>query len=176
MPAARIEAHGGYLLRVESLEGVDLRDLARRALALDGLNRAPVSLLVSTSAPGSVVRLAYDSAHTYGQQGALFYRGHHALASALSQALPVTVHAYVFDPDLLEGVATYGAGARVGGETVVYDELDLDLEELSDEEFEAVREAWPLGRLAQLLGLTRAELLRLPYAPGQLVPLEEAAP
>ena len=46
------------------------------------------------------------------------------------------------------------------------------LEELSDEEFEALRDSWPMGRLARLVGLSREELLRLPYAPGRLLSLE----
>jgi hypothetical protein len=170
--AARIEAHGGYLLRAESLEGVDLRTLARDALERDGERTSSGGLLVSVSAPEKLVRLAYDGPHTYGSSGARWYRHHHALAAALSLALPVTVHAYAFDPDVLEGVTTYGNGAQVGGETVLYEELDVDVEELSDADFEALREKWPLGRLARLLGLDRARLLRLPYAPGVLVSLE----
>jgi len=176
VPAARIEAHGGYLVRAETLEGVDLQALARDALEKEGVAETSVGLLVSTWAPRKLVRLAYDAPYTYGRQGARWYRGHHALAEALSRAAPLTVHAYVFDPDLLEGVVTYGGGARVGGETLVYDELDLDLDELSDAEFEAARDHWPLGRLAQLLGLTRGELLRLPYAQGELLSLDGAKP
>jgi hypothetical protein len=170
--AARIDAHGGYLLRAETLEGVDLRAVARDALERDGQLASAAGLLVSVSAPEKLVRLAYDGPHTYGRSGALWYRQHHALAAALSLALPVTVHAYAFDPDLLEGVTTYGNGAQVGGETVLYEELDLDVEELSEADFEALREGWPLGRLARLLGLDRARLLRLPYASGVLVSLD----
>jgi len=176
VPAARIEAHGGYLVRAETLEGVDLQALARGALEREGVSGRSAGLLVSTWAPRKLIRLAYDAPHTYGRSGARWYREHHALAEALSRATPLTVHAYTFDPDLLEGVVTYGGGAPVGGETLVYDELDLDVEELSDAEFEAAEELWPLGRLAQLLGLSRGELLRLPYAEGQLVSLDAAPP
>jgi hypothetical protein len=170
--AARIDAHGGYLLRAETLEGVDLRRLAREALELDGESPGASGLLVSVSAAEKLVRLAYDGPHTYGRSGALWYRQHHALAAALSLALPVTVHAYAFDPDALEGVTTYGNGAQVGGETVLYEELDVEVEELSEADFEALREKWPLGRLARLLGLDRRRLLRLPYAPGVLLSWE----
>jgi hypothetical protein len=166
------DAHGGYLVRAETLEGVDLQGLARAALERDGQPSTSAGLLVSVSGPERVIRLAYDGPHTYGKSGAAWYRDHHALAAALSLALPVTVHAYSFDPDAFEAVSTYGGGARVGGETVVYDELDLDLEELSEPAFEEVREGWPLGRLARLLGMSRGALLRLPYAPGQLLPLD----
>jgi hypothetical protein len=174
--SAPSDAHGGYLVRAETLEGVDLQQLARTALERDGQPSASAGLLVSLSGPERVIRLAYDGPHTYGRSGATWYRDHHALAAALSGALPVTVHAYSFDPDSFEGVSTYGGGARVGGETVVYDELDLDLEELSEPEFERVRESWPLGRLARLLGMRRGQLLPLDGPPFDLGPLWTKAP
>jgi hypothetical protein len=87
----------------------------------------------------------------------------------------VTVHAYAFDPEELEQVVTYGAGRRVGGETLRYDEAEIEDDALSEEAFEKVRARWPIGHLGRLLGLERAELLRLPYARSVLIPLDEEA-
>jgi len=170
--APRIDAHGGYLLRAEGLGGVPLQRLGRTALQADGQPAEAAALLVSVDSARKLVRLAYDGPHTYGPAGAQWYREHQALAAALSSAFEATVHAYAFDPDRFEAVTAYGAGAPVGGETLVYEERDLDVEDLSDEEFERLRDSWPMGRLARLLGLTREELLRLPYAPSALLPLE----
>jgi hypothetical protein len=167
----RIDAHGGYLLRAESLDGLDVQTLASGALLRDGQSPATAGLFVSVDAGRRLVRLAYDGPHTYGPAGADWYRRHHALAAALSAELEGTVQAYAFDPDRFEAVTAYGGGAVVGGETVVYEELDLEVEELSEADFEALREGWPMGRLARLLGLSREELLRLPYAHGALLPL-----
>ncbi len=172
MFAPRIDAHGGYLLRADSLAGVPLQRLARTALQAEGLSPQAAGLLVSVDMDRRLVRLAYDGPHTYGPPGAQWYRDHQALAAALSSASLGTVHAYAFDPDRFEAVTSYGAGSPVGGETLVYEERDLDVEELSEEEFEALRDSWPMGRLARLLGLGREELLRLPYAPGTLLELE----
>jgi hypothetical protein len=171
----RIDAHGGYLVRAETLEGLDLPGLARAALESDGQSPASADLFVSVDPLRRLVRLAYDGPHTYGPAGAEWYRQHQALSAALSLALPGTVHAYAFDPDRFEAVTAYGGGTAVGGETLLYEELDLDLEDLTEADFEALREGWPMGRLARLLGLSRDELLRLPYAPGVLVPLQGAA-
>jgi len=171
---ARSEAHGGYLCRLESLEGGDLPRLARASLEEDGQPVDGVGLLVSVVR--KVVRLAYDAPHTYGRRGAQWYGTHHALAARLSTALGVTVHAYVFDPEELEQVVTYGAGRRVGGETLRYEDVEADEEALSDEGFEKLRERWPMGHLGRLLGLPRAELLRLPYARSVLLPLDVDAP
>jgi hypothetical protein len=167
----RIDAHGGYLFRAESLEGLDLQALARAALEKDGLSAASSGLFFSFDAGRRLLRLAYDGPHTYGPAGAEWYRQHQALAAALSTAREGTVHAYAFDPDRFESVTAYGGGAVVGGETLLYEEQDLDVEELSESAFEAVRQHWPMGRLAGLVGLSREELLRLPYAPGTLLPL-----
>jgi hypothetical protein len=171
---ARSEAHGGYLCRLESLEGGELPRLGRLSLEEDGQPSEGAGLLVSVVK--KVVRFAYDAPHTYGRRGAQWYGRHHALAARLSTAFGVSVHAYVFDPDELEQVVTYGGGRRVGGETLRYDDAEVDDHELSEEAFEEVRERWPMGRLGRLLGLSRAELLRLPYAPSVLVPLEVDAP
>jgi hypothetical protein len=172
VPVPRIDAHGGYLFRAESPEGLDLQALAREALEADGQPPDASGLFVSLDVQRRLVRLAYDGPHTYGPAGADWYRSHQALARALSLALPSTVHAYAFDPDRFEAVTAYGGGAVVGGETLLYEEQDLELEELSEAAFEAERLRWPMGRLAQLFGLSREELLRLPYAEGALLPLQ----
>jgi hypothetical protein len=170
--APRIDAHGGYLVRADSLAGLDVEKLACAALARDGQLVDAAGLFVSVDAERRLVRLAYDGPHTYGPAGAEWYRTHHALAAALSLDVEGTVHAYAFDPDRFESVTAYGAGGLVGGETILYEEQDLDLEDLSEADFDALREHWPMGRLAQLLGLGREELLRLPYAPGSLFALQ----
>jgi hypothetical protein len=172
---ARSEAHGGYLCRLESMAGEELPRLARESLEADGQQSDGAGLLISVVK--KVVRFAYDAPHTYGRRGAQWYGKHHALAARLSTAFGVTVHAYVFDPDELEQVVTYGGGQRVGGETLRYDDAEIEDDALSEEAFEKLRQRWPMGRLGRLLGLARAELLRLPYARSILVPLEsDAAP
>jgi len=170
---ARSQAHGGYLCRLESLEGTTLPRLAREALEVDGQPSAGAGLLVSVQK--KVVRFAYDAPHTYGRRGALWYGEHHALAARLSVVFGATVHTYVFDPDALEQVVTYGAGRRVGGDLLRYEDAEVDDDELSEEAFEALRERWPLGHLGRLLGLSRAELLRLPYASSMLIALDSEA-
>jgi len=170
---ARSQAHGGYLCRLESLEGGALPRLAREALEADGEQSTGAGLLVSVRK--KVVRFAYDAPHTYGRRGARWYGGHHALAARLSVLYDTTVHAYVFDPDELEQVVTFGAGHRVGGDLLQYEDAELEDDELSEEAFEALRERWPLGHLGRLLGLPRDELLRLPYASSVLIPLESEA-
>jgi len=168
------EAHGGYLCRLESLPGDVLPRLAREALASEGEPSEGAGLLVSVVK--KVVRFAYDAPHTYGRRGAHWYGGHHALAVQLSTALGATVHAYVFDPDELEQVVTYGGGHRVGGETLHYADVEIDEDELSEEAFDKLRERWPMGRLARLLGLSRREVVRLPRARSVLIPLDVDAP
>lgn len=172
MPVPRIDAHGGYLFRAETLEGLDLQALARAALREDGLSPDVSGLFVSLDREKRLVRLAYDGPHTYGPAGADWYRHHQALAAALSLAQDGAVHAYAFDPDRFESVTAYGEGAVVGGETLLYEEQDVEVEDLSEEAFEALRQRWPMGRLARLLGLSREALLRLPYAEGALLPLQ----
>jgi hypothetical protein len=172
VPLPRIDAHGGYLFRAETLDGLDVHRLAHDALEQEGVATSSSGLFVSVDRERRLVRLAYDGPHTYGPAGANWYRDHQALAAGLSLCLEGTVHAYAFDPDRFEAVTAYGAGAVVGGETLLYEEQDLEVEDLSEAAFEALRARWPMGRLAQLLGLGREELLRLPYAPGTLLPLE----
>lgn len=166
----KAEAHGGYLCRLDGLDGRVLPAMAREALAQEEEPAEGTGLLVSVQR--KVVRFAYDAPFTYGRRGARWYGRHHALAERLSVHCAVAVHAYVFDPDELEQVATYGGGHRVGGETVRYEDAESDDEEISEEAFEALRSRWPMGYLARLLGLGREELLRLPYARSVLMPLD----
>ena len=169
-----VEAHGGYLMRLESFDGLELGLLAREALACEGVEDE-CGLLVSADARRKVVRLAYDGAHTYGRRGARWYERHHALARLLSRASGVTVHTYVFDPEEMELVLAHGAGRPVGGERLVYSDVEVP-EELDVEgdaaAFERLRARWPLGHLAQVLGLSRAELLRLPRSSSVLLSLD----
>ena len=168
-------AHGGYLCRLDGLDGRALPALARSALAQDEEAAEGTGLLVSVHK--KVVRFAYDAPFTYGKRGARWYGRHHALAKKLSLHCGVAVHAYVFDPDELEAVTTYGNGHRVGGETVRCEDAEIDDDEISEEAFEALRNRWPMAHLGRLLGLTREELIRLPYARSVLMPLDaEAGP
>ena len=178
-----LEAHGGYLIRIDSFAGLDLVALAREALVQEG-GPPEGGLLVTVSRRRKVVRLAYDAPHTYGRRGARWYGAHHALAASLSQVAGATVHAYVFDPEEYEEVIAWGNGRRVGGERVVYEDVELPEELLAgqggedsaqEQAFERLRSRWPLGHLAYVLGLTRDELLRLPRAQGVLLPLEGTA-
>jgi hypothetical protein len=164
------QAHGGYLCRLDGLETAAIPTLARQALKADGQNPDTAGLLVSVHK--KVVRFAYDAPHTYGRRGAQWYGRNHALAALLSESSGSTVHVYVFDPEELEQVITYGAGQRVGGETLRYDEAEVDVEELSDQAFEALRERWPMAHLGRLLGLSRLEVLRLPLAKSVLIRLD----
>jgi len=50
---------------------------------------------------------------------------HHCFPRRLSEHLTGAVHAYVFDPDDLELVVTYGGGRHVGGETLRYEDAEL---------------------------------------------------
>jgi hypothetical protein len=169
-----LEAHGGYLVRLESLGGLELIRLAREALALDGATGA-TGLHVTVNRRRKVVRLAYVGPFTAGRQGAHWYAAHHALPRLLSRAANVTVHAYVFDPDEGEEVIAYGNGRRVGGERVVYEDVELPgrPEDVDDAAFKHMQERWPMGHLAYVFGLTRKELLRLPLAvPGRVLALD----
>ena len=167
---------------MDSFAGLDLAALAREALLQEGC-LPEGGLLVTVSRRRKVVRLAYDAPHTYGRRGARWYGEHHALAASLSLAAGATVHSYVFDPEEHEEVIAWGNGRRVGGERVVYEDVELP-DELggqggadaqAEAAFERLRSRWPLGHLAHVFGLTREELLRLPRAQGVLLPLEGAA-
>jgi hypothetical protein len=169
-----LEAHGGYLCRVESLDA-DIVRMASGALPADGGDPANASLQVSVIVRRKVVRLAYDTPLTYGRAGARWYEHRHELARVLSAALTVTVYAYVFDPEELEQVVAYGSGARVGGDRLRYEEVDVTLGgagELDDAAFEKMKARWPLGHLAYVFGVTRQELMRLPRSRSALVSLD----
>ncbi|QDE98897.1 hypothetical protein [Myxococcus xanthus] len=169
-----LQAHGGYLLRLESFGGLELLRLAREALALDGAMGA-TGLKVSVNRRRKVVRLAYVAPFTEGRQGAHWYAAHHALPRLLSRATNAAVQAYVYDPDEGEQVIAYGNGRRVGGERVVYEDVELPvpLDQMDDAAFKHMQERWPVGHLAYVFGLTRKELLRLPrVAPGHELELE----
>jgi len=170
-----LESHGGYLLRLESFDGVDLVRLAREALSEEGVAEdVECGLLVSLSPRRKVIRVAFDAAFAYGRKGAQWYAAHHLLASRLSHELQVTVHAYSFDAEHCEEVIAFGNGRRVGGERVIYEDVELpetDDGELDERAFEHLKSRWPLGHLAYVFGLTRDELLRLPRAASVLLDL-----
>nr|WP_225937470.1 hypothetical protein [Myxococcus sp. RHSTA-1-4] len=115
--------------------------------------------------------MAYVGPFTAGRQGAHWYAAHHALPRLLSREANVTVHAYVYDPDEGEEVIAYGNGRRVGGERVVYEDVELPgrVEDVDDAAFARMQERWPVGHLAYVFGLSRKELLRLPLATPKLV-------
>ncbi len=123
-----------------------------------------------------VVRLAYVGPFTAGRQGAHWYGAHHALPRLLSRAANVTVHAYFYDPDEGEEVIAYGNGRRVGGERVVYEDVELPgrPEDVDEAAFKHMQARWPLGHLAYVFGLTRQELLRLPKGHSRVVMLEDS--
>lgn len=165
-----LQSHGGYLVRLETFEGLELVRLAREALALEeGLLGPEACLRVSVSRRRKVIRLAYEGAH--GARGARWYGAHHELPRLLSHAANVTVHAYVFDSSEGEEVIAYGNGRRVGGERLVYEDVELpcEPEELDDVAFAKLRSRWPLGHLAYIFNLTREELLGLPRSPASLL-------
>jgi len=124
----KAEAHGGYLCRLDGLDGRALPAIARESLAQDEEATEGTGLLVSVHK--KVVRFAFDAPFTYG------------------------------------------GGHRVGGETVRYEDAEIDDDEISEEAFEALRNRWPMAHLGRLLGLTREEILRLPYARSVLMPLD----
>ncbi|NMO17031.1 hypothetical protein HPC49_30230 [Pyxidicoccus fallax] len=144
--------------------------MAREALALDGAEGA-TGLQVTVNRRRKVVRLAYVGPFTAGRQGAHWYAAHHALPRLLSRAANITVHAYVYDPDEGEEVIAYGNGRRVGGERVVYEDVELPgrPEDVDEAAFTHMQERWPVGHLAYVFGLARKELLRLPLAMPNIV-------
>ena len=169
-----MEAHGGYLCRLEELETSELVCLAREALVEDGIEPGDCSLLVSALERPRLMRLAYDGPHTYGRRGARWYETHHALARRLSAQVGSVVHAYVFDPDELEQVVGFGGGRKVGGERMRYEDAELPDEEdseLDEASFERLKARWPLGHLAKVLGVPREELVRIARAPAALLDL-----
>ncbi len=174
---AGLEAHGGYLFILEQLcPTAELVRLARQALAEDGHNGESCSIAVSRVPGKKVTRLAFDSPHTYGRRGALWYEEHHAFARLLSSQANTRVHVYVLDPEDYERVITYAAGRSVGGEALRYDDVDPPPEGTGEHEFKQIQSQWPLGYLAQLLGVTRADLVSLPRAPSVLLELDAEPP
>ena len=170
-----MEAHGGYLCRLETFETAELVALARQALVEDGCDPTDASLLLSAMPQERVLRMAYDAPHTYGRKGARWYDQRHTLARLASVHLRLTVHTYVFDPEEFEQVVTYGSGRRVGGDRVVYEDAELpedDDGELDEECFDKLKAGWPLGHLAKLFGVPREALLRIPRGPTVLLELD----
>lgn len=171
-----MEAHGGYLCRLEEIEARGLARLARRALIEDEQDPESCSLQVSLLSRAPVVRLAYDGPFTYGRRGARWYETHHALARLLSRELNLAVHAYVLDPEELEEVVGYGGGHRVGGERLRYEDAELPDEELDDLSFERLKARWPIGHLGTVLGVSRDDILRIPRSQTVLLELDGTAP
>ncbi len=175
-----LESHGGYLCRLDSIDPALLVEVARRALPLDGVDDfSDVSLLVSAIPRRKIVRLAFDAPFTYGRRGAHWYEKHHALARLASRELGTVVHAYVFDADEMEQATSYGNGTCVGGERLYIEDFEPpDDEELEDDDaFEKLKDRWPLGHLAHVYGVSRAELIRMPrQAQGALLDLRRPDP
>jgi hypothetical protein len=173
-----VEAHGGYLSRYEDVDTAWLARLGASALAEDGEQTDDCGLLVTVLPGARVVRFAFDGAHSYGRAGARWYLRHHAFARRLSEHLATAVHAYVFDPDDLELVVSYGNGRHVGGETLRYE--DAEMPDIEDDEgeisFELMKNRWPLGHLAKVLGVHREELIRLPRQKTALLELAREVP
>ncbi len=158
-----LEAHGGYLIRTESLGGLRLMELARQALVEDGAS-AETQLSVSVYRRRKIIRLALDGPQSAGRRGSHWYSDHHALARLLSREMGITVHAYVYDPQEYEEVLAFGGGRHVGGERVLFDQVELPecLDgEFDDEAFARMQSHWPLGHLAWVFGVNRELLLQL---------------
>lgn len=170
-----MEAHGGYLCRFEDVDVAWLQQVARHALDEDGQRSEDVGLQVTVLAAPGLVRFAWDAPFTYGRQGARWYLTHHALAKRLSEHLKIALHVYVFDPDELEQVIAYGNGRRVGGELLRYVDVELD-EDDDDAAFEKLKNKWPMGHLARVLGVEREELIRLPRQSTALIQLDRPYP
>lgn len=151
--------------------------LAREALVSDGVLGGPGALRVSVHRRRKLVRLAYEGAPGAERQEAHWYSEHHTLARVLSRAANATVHAYVFNPDSYEEVIAYGNGRRVGGDRLVYEDVELPEEagEMDDAAFSQMRSRWPLGHLAYVFGLKREDLLKLPRITTSLVLSLDAA-
>jgi hypothetical protein len=171
-----LEAHGGYLSVLEHYQTSALIRLARKALAEEGYQGESCSLAISRVPRRKVIRLAFDSPHTYGRRGAHWYEEHHAFARLFSAQFNTKVHAYVLDPEEFEKVVTYASGRSVGGEALRYDDVDPPSDAADENAFEEIKALWPLGYLAQILGVTRTDLVKLPRAPSVLLDLDGEAP
>lgn len=164
-----MEAHGGYLCRLEDFGTVNLVGLARESLLEEGLDPSDAGLLV-TPLRDQVVRLAYDTPRLYGRPGSHWYGKHHGLARRLSSMFAAAVHAYVFDPIEHERFVTLLHGHTSITEGLRYDDVEA-LDEVSEVAYLKLQEGWPLGRLARSFGVTRQELLRLPREASTLLEL-----
>jgi len=173
-----MEAHGGYLCRLDDFDSESLVHCGRQALVAEGLgDNLDAALCVTVMADRKVVRVAFDAPFTYGRAGARWYEKHHALAKILSRELHTTVHAYVLDPEEMEQVMSYGDGQKVGGERLYYEDFDPgDVDIDDDRAFERVKRRWPLGHLAHVFGLSRKELLSMPRARSVLLNLDGSSP
>jgi hypothetical protein len=172
MWGASLEAHGGYLVRLDTFAGLELLRLAREALVADMGELFPhTQLLVSVSPRRKVIRLAYLGPLTAGRLGAYWHDAHQTLPRLLSQTLTCAVHAYVYDPDAGEEVIAYGNGRQVGGERVVYEDVELPgtPEQVDEAAFAHMQSRWPIGHLAYIFNLTREELLTLPRSPSSML-------
>ncbi|MFO0595962.1 MAG: hypothetical protein U0228_11670 [Myxococcaceae bacterium] len=168
-----MESHGGYLCQYSDVDAAWLQQQARLALEEDGQSAEDAGLLVTVLGGPNIVRFAWDAPFTYGRKGARWYLTHHSLARRLSEHLNQTVHAYAFDPDEVEQVSAWANGRRVGGESLRYEDAELPEDEDDDAAFEKLQQKWPLGYLARVLGINRAELLRIPRKLSALIPLDK---
>lgn len=167
-----MESHGGYLCQFEDVDAAWLQHLARQALEEDGQCPDDAGLLVTVLGGPRIVRFAWDAPFSYGRPGARWYLTHHALARRLSEHLRVTVHAYAFDLDEVEQVTAFANGRQVGGECLRYADVELpEDDEADDEAFGRLQASWPLGYVARVLGIERAELLRIPRHASALIEL-----
>lgn len=166
-----MESHGGYLCQYSDVDAAWLQHVARLALEEEGQAPDDAGLLITALGGPEIVRFAWDAPFTYGRKGARWYLTHHALARRLSEHLNVTVHAYAFDPDEVEQVIAYANGRRVGGELLRYEDAELPEDEDDDLAFEKLQQKWPLGYVARVLGINRAELLRIPRKTSALLDL-----
>ncbi len=171
-----MEAHGGYLCRYEDVDVAWLLAIARDAAVQDGAPIDDCGLTVTVLGSARLVRFAYDAPITYGRAGARWYAANHTLASRLSEHFSNAVHAYAFDPDLMEQVSTYARGRRVGGERLMYDDVELPEDDEDESAFQKMTRRWPVGRLATILGVEREQLLKLPRAPSTLLELSKPTP
>ncbi|WP_257458044.1 hypothetical protein [Archangium lipolyticum] len=143
-------------------------ELARQALVEDGA-AADSLLTVCVYRRRKIIRLSLDGTHSAGRRGSHWYSEHQALARLLSQAVGITVHSYVYDPQEYEEVMAFGKGQHVGGERLPYDEVELPecLDgEFDDEAFARMQARWPLGHLAWVYGVERELLLELHRMPA----------
>ena len=173
---SQLDAHGGYLIRVESLGNLNLGPIARQSLLEDGAPPDTV-LALSVYHRRKIVRLALEHPQTRGPRGAYWYAEHQSLARNLSRSAGVTVHAYVYAPEDYEEVQAFGRGQHVGGERLLYKEVELPESpegEFDDQAFARMQSRWPLGHLAWVFGVEREMLLGLRDLPTTRLALDTA--